>query len=103
MIIFSRKEAFLIFPEMETPKILFTFLKTEALTKFQETKTEISYISGNFLYFRKKLSEFEKLKNSTLKKFLIYLLIRSYTLLLGSKKIYIKRNINKTNSIKHWC
>ena len=50
---------------METPKILFIFRKTETPTKFQETKMEISYISGNFLYFWKKLSEFEKLKNPT--------------------------------------
>ena len=66
MIIFSRKKALLIFPEMETPKILFIFRKTETPIKFQETKMEISYISGNFLYFWKKLSEFEKLKNPTL-------------------------------------
>ena len=42
ILVFSRKKAFLIFRETETRKKLFVL---------QEKR--LSYISGNFLYFRK--------------------------------------------------
>ena len=48
-LILSQKKSLYIFQEKETPKKFFIF-----------QETELSYISGNFLYFKKQLSKFEK-------------------------------------------
>ena len=48
-LIFSQKKTFLVFRETETPKKVFVF-----------QETELFYILGKLLYFRKHLSELEK-------------------------------------------